>query len=325
MNGGRQPTAGSESLTIRQLEDRLQLTMAVRTQIENQGTVHREQMRVALESIGLELPADMPLNSYTQMPSRQNLEQTKHVLSQHQEQALVNLVGSFKRSLKQSMDSIHEKIWRPASDVKSALYKLRCTSNYCSDVNWTELTGVEDPAIQAECAIIEEAMNNWLGLQQLGLDAVSAFGSLYEDSRKAAVYVQEALQAKLTFATAQDADRFCGLLGTLSVRISTARHAEPVVNWTATELVNNVNEFGDQYKGPLAHLLQHESVDFDELFQQLDSLREQDVLEYRLCTIAEAIDSFLHDCWRLEGAFVRAVDSSMAICTSLYHLKTLTA
>lgn len=318
MSGGPDQTAGTVELSTRQLEDRLQLTMAVHAQIEKTGTVHRDQMRVAMESIGLELPAEMPLNSFTQQPSSLNLAQTKHILSVHQENALVALVGSFKRDLKRTLEKINEYRYRSHEDLSVKLNRLQIEGYRYEDFDIASVAGREEAPIKAEHDHVTEMMARWEKLGQLGVDCICPFAGLRREAERLLVHVNEVIDRKLVFDREGEAEAFVNRLGQLGIKVSSAQHSEVENMLPVDGLIKAVVEAGQHYEGPLAPRVR--SLDLD-----VEELTEQYVLEGHLTRVASAIQDYLHYCWRLDDAFAQATNSASQAATSLYYLSTLTA
>lgn len=318
MSGGLEPTAGAQELSTRQLEDRLQLTMAVRAQIEKTGTVSREQMRVAVESIGLELPADMPLNSYTQAPSRQNVEPTQHVLSAHQEKALVALVGSFKNELRTVLEKVTNSRMRNYASLKSKLNRLQMDAYRYGGFDVTSVVDREEAAIKAECDHISHVMDQFEKYNQLGSESICPFNGLRREAERLLVHVNEAIATKLQFRSEAEADQFVAMIGKFTCKVSALAYADKENPSMADGLIQSVVEAGQHYEGPVAPQVDY--IDLDP-----DALSEQQVLEGNLVKVVQAIDEFMFYCWKVDDAFAQAVNTASEAATSLYHLKVLTA
>ncbi len=316
MSGG--DTTAVPELSLGQLEGNLQLVMAVRAQIEKTGTVHREQMRVACESIGLELPADLPLNSYTQVPSTTNLERTKHVLTAHQEKALVNLVGSFKRNATQTWGKIQDGRFRAYPDLRPKLNHLQRVASRYDGLDVANTVDRDEPAIKAECDLISHVMDTLRNLNQLGQDSICPFTGLRREAEQVLVHINEAIATKLHFQGDAAVEQFVAMIGKFTCKVSAASYSEVENALSADGIVQAVTEAGQHYEGPIAP--QVETIELD-----LESLSEQQVLESQLGKVLDAINEFIFYSWKVDDAFAQATNTAVETAKSLYHLKVLTA
>ncbi|WJJ54894.1 hypothetical protein [Xanthomonas phage RTH11] len=322
MQGG-QSTAGEP--TISQLEATLQLTMAFKDQITRQGVISREEMRVAMESVGLELPADMPLNSYTQFPSTTNHARTLHAMTVHMEQALVNLVGSFKRTLKVHIEGMIKMVGQDEPHTDDMMAKLKLVVPTISDFDWSTAREVDTPEVKAELEHIDGYMGAWDHLGQLSAESLFVKDSLYAQMVELMPEVTQVLERDLVFDSHEAARYFEDRLGQLHVAISTARQCEPSEQWTPTQLINYVLEQTPQFQGALPYRFQVETINFERMLEKVETMSEQDVLESQMLRTAEALCSFISDGWRLEKARYRTVDIALGLAKSIYNLKVLTA
>ena len=322
MQGG-QSTAGEPSIS--QLEATLQLTMAFKDQITRQGVISREEMRVAMESVGLELPADMPLNSYTQLPTTTNHARTVHVMTEHMERALINLVGSFKSTLRVRIEGMAKMVAREEPHTDEMFGRLSLIAKTISDFDWNTASQVDTPEVKAELETIQGYMGAWDHLGQLSAGGLFMKDSLYRQMVELLPDVTQAMENDLVFDSDGEAQQFEHRLGQLHVTISTARHCEPSEQWTPTELINNVLEQTAVFEGALPYRFQVETINFQRMLEKVEQMSEQDVLESTLIRTAEAINSYINDGWRLEKARWRTVDIALGIAKSIYNVKVLTA
>jgi hypothetical protein len=313
-----------------QLRDRLQLATAFQEQIASKGTICLSQMSLAMESFGLELPSDLPLSSYTQYPSTTNLERTKQLMSVFQEQTLIQLVGSFKKTLKSHVQHIRRLTQRAdSSPPPEELWRnLKLKRKYWDGVE-EQLYHLDstNATIQTEQEKIHAAMKAWHALGQIGPESITLDNSLY--TRAEAMWKVLSRVARIdhfAFENQETQEVFMAELGALTVAISASRHIDAPNTWSPKGLVDALFEFNTvTFQGAIPYRLQEESDHWDTVEEWVDTLTESEVLQSDYLKIAEGIGSYLHYCWFLHDAHVKALQTATIVTDAAYNLRTLIA
>lgn len=300
--------------------------MAIRGQIEQSGTVARDQMRVTVESIGLELPAQAPLMSYTQQSSKTNYTETVSALTAHEANLIEQLTTGFKSSIRHHIECIQNHTRVRETNTELLYVRLKQINAYITDFHWAQAVEKSTSVLaKHELERIEKLMADWYALNQLGPEAVTAQDSLHEVAEALYPAVQAALEADLKLGSRTDAQAFCDRVGTFRAKLTTARYAEPETQWSPTDLINNVREFADYFGGAIPYRLQIETVDFDRMLGQIDQLGVDELRENMMMPVAEAVNDYLVACWQLERAHIQAVETALKLCQGIHHLKIMTA
>lgn len=322
MTGDSSGVAGIDTLSIGQLEDRLQLAMAVRQHLTDQGVVSRNDMRVAMESLGVELPAHAPLNSFTEQPSRTNYAVAVSFI-QTEEQTLINKVrDSARRELTQTLEEIGTLIYKSDAEPYEPRYAmLKIVSKYLT--GYTLPTDCADEIMQTELNKVSEVMTEWQKRKQLGQDVLSN-AQLYRTALELWQSVARVVDEKFMISNSDDETAILQVLNNFFATARAASHIEPETLWSPEEVVAHTLEFMQSFNGAIPYKFQGDSDGLQRLLREVDSIEDQRTL-HSLRVMADAVRTYLTWCWRLEDARVSAVDTSIAICRAAGHLRSMTA
>jgi hypothetical protein len=321
VTGGSERAAGIESPTIRQLEDRLQLAMAVSNHLTKQQAVSRNDMRVAMESLGIELPADAPLNSFTEQPSRTNFA-TAVKFVQTAEQELISKVRlAARRELTRTLEEIAGLIHRPRVAYEPRHEMLKIVAKYLD--GFTLSDNYTDEVMQKEMAAVHEVMEEWLKRKQLGQDVLGG-GKLYQQALDLWEPVSQVMHGGKFYVEGYDDEAaFLKAINLFTAAARQASHIDQEQPWTPEELVRHTLSFMESFSGPIAYKLQP-AEGVQQLLREVESLEDQRTLD-SLRLVTEAVRDYLAWCWRLEDARISAVDTSISICRVAGHLRAMTA
>lgn len=338
MDAGVMPAASLESLSLGQLEDRLQLVMTLRQHLFERQSVCQHDMRVAVESIGLELPAQTPLNSFTQAPSQTNFKVTYGFI-QTEEQQLINKVrDASRRELKGTLENIAEHIQCHRETFEVSHARLKIVAKYLT--GYTIPEEHPDSTAQAELTAISSVLDEWRRHQQLGQDTIGCVIDPFDvnsDTKPRARVSLSPYQIALNLwepvgrvisneFLIQQYDDEVAFLQAINMFVSQVRvagHISPDHLWSPNEVVEHTLRFIDFYSGPIPYKLQEQASGVHRLLQKVDSIEDQRTLT-SLITAAKAVRDYLSCCWRLENICVSAVDTSVSICQFAGHLRVLT-
>lgn len=324
MHGASTVGAGIESLSIGQLEDRLELITAFGQQLSDQRTVNRANMQVATESIGLELPERLQLASFTQHPSLTNYKEVAALVKREATALQEHLTLRTREALRVKLESIVKWIRMDMPPYEPQNKLLQLVRNYLHFFDLGSIA-VDHPnnIVQAELAKISAATEEWQALNSLGQEVIE-FDRLYQRAYSLWKPAQEALGLKLQLSSVADASSLTGSIEGFVAAAALAKHVEPEHLWSPMSLVEKTLEFMESFGGAIPYKLQEQVTSIELLLRELDDCEDGQDMQNQLI-MANALDTYLMWCWRLEEARVQAVTSSIKICRAIGHIRELTA
>lgn len=172
---------GAVTLTLGQLEERLQLAMAARAQLQERQQVYRSFVQTSMEAYGLELPPHMPLNSFTSHPSQTNYPEVTTLVDQH----IDGLTQARQVEYKQRCQPLCEEI--AAFNVKAhnvhqmpSVAHLQVALSYMEGLDLEALRASQEPLVVSELARLDHELQWWVQeCKELGLMVLDAHGELY--------------------------------------------------------------------------------------------------------------------------------------------------
>jgi len=321
MTGGSDRVAGIEPLTIGQLEDRLQLAMAVKQHLTEQRAVSYRDMQVATESLGVELPAHTPLSSFTQIPSQQNYKVAVNWI-QSEEEALISKVReATRREITQTLEQIAGYIHRPREPYEPRHKMLKIVAQYL--IGYTIPDNHTDETIQRELAAIHEYQGEWLKSKQLGQDVI-ANDKLWQQAMELWTPVARVLSDKCSIPGYDDEVAFLQAINLFTAAARQASHIEQEQPWSANELVERTVAFMEEFSGPIPYKLQEQGDYVQQLLRDVETMDDQRTLgSLRMVTLA--VRDYLAWCWRMDDVRTSAVDTAISISRTAGHLRAMTA
>lgn len=321
MGGDSQGVAGIEPLSIAQLEDRLQLAMAVREQLRTSGVVHRHQISVAVESIGFELPASAPLASFTEAPSATNLKETLSAIDKEERDLRLRLQMRTRAEIRESLQLSIASLQRDLPPHESNHNLLKVVGQYLHDYVIPQTH--EDPMGQSELKVIDDAMVEFGGLYLMGHQVLDTDG-LYRQADALWERVQEAFARHLTNDSTIEENSLLDAVSAFTTSARMARVSDPDQQWSPQQLVSQASQYMESFTGAIPYKLQDVAIQAASLLEKLDSLRDQDDLNRRL-VVARSLQGYLNWCWIIEEARGKAVVCAIRICRAVGHLRSFTA
>lgn len=321
MTGGSDGVAGIDNLTIGQLEARLQLAMAVNQHLTEQQAVSRHDMRVALESLGLDPPAEAPLNSFTEQPSRTNFSVALAFVRSKETELSDKLLYASRRQLTETLEQIANHIQAVKEPWEPRYLMLQVVSKYLDEY---EIPGNHvDEVVQKELTAVHSYMSEWEKQKQLGQDVIEN-ATLYQKALELWEPVSRVIAS--TFYV-ESYDDQVAILQAINNFCAAARQAEAIEQeqlWSPNELVAKTVAFMASFNGPIPYKLQSPTSGVHQLLRDVDKLEDQRLLTDSL-QLALAVRDYLGWCWRLDAARTVAVDLSISISRCAGHLRAMTA
>lgn len=321
MTGGSDRVAGIEPLTIRQLEDRLQLAMAVSNHLATQRGVSRNDVRVAMESLEVQLPADAPLNSFTEQPSRCGYITFTDVIRAEEEALLARMLKRVKGELTYTLGDISTHIHTAKVSWEDRYQLLKVVQKYITFRDYQLPDNHADEQVQKELAVIHEAMEHWHNTKQLGQDVIN-FDRLYQRAFVLWESVQNALGQGLKLSDEDEKSLLNSIEG-FTAAARQASHIDQEEVWSPTDLVMKTLKFMESFCGPIPYKLQP-ATSVEKMMREIQDFDDTRTLQSMLL-LARAIESYLSWCWKLESTRIIAMDCSITICRQAGVVRAMAA
>lgn len=315
MNGGSDNRAvGDESLTIGQLQDNLQLAMAVSQQMATRGVVNRHDMLVAVESIGLVLPADMPVNSFTEVRSFTNFQPAHELLKKKVAELTMTTTQRLRQTIGQALEIIAQQLRIDRGNTEDQWARLQRNRCY--------LVGFEPDQFQVEMVdeILIEQKNRmddmlvgFYHYNELGQDYIGT-GKTYFQALALEEPMRIALQNVLC-GSPEAAEELLLQLGEFLDGVRTGAVVEPAEVWDPIAVVHKTIAFMDQFSGAIPYHLQEAAAGVDRYKEELEAIEDHAVLE-RALMVAQCIRDYLIATWRLEQIRESALKAALLVCTT---------
>lgn len=309
----------TETVSVDQLENRLQLVKLIRQQLLERHAVCRHDMQVAVESVGLELPPETPLNSFTRAPSQTNFTVAISFIQTEEQELIAKISKAQKRELSQLLVQIVSSMTRYELPYEPRWELLKVLAQY--PIGYAIPENIQDAHGREQLTAIEQTMKEWGDQRQLGQDLLENH-TLYQEALALVDPTCRVIADGLRISNYDDETAYHTVVENFAAR---ARHAEVLEQeniWTPYILVDHTVNFMRSFDGPLAYKFQPHIHAIQDLLRTVDDIADSLTL-YNLIRTASVVRNYLNWCWKLEMARSKAVECSISICRAVGDLRVL--
>ncbi len=179
--------AGAVTLTLGQLEQRLQLAVAARAQLQERQQVYRSFVQTSMEAYGLELPPHMPLNSFTTHPSQTNYPEVTALVDEH----IATLTHAQQTQHEERCRGLREEVVAfntkaQGAHLRPCVRHLQVALSYMEGLDLEALRDSQEPLVVAELERLDVELKWWAEeCKELGLMVLDAHSELYTNLEQA--------------------------------------------------------------------------------------------------------------------------------------------